>query len=200
MNLFDYCCLRPFSHSRQITSFPQSLILAHDPRITCVCFCFWSQQQQQQRQQEHQQSSSAACRRRLDEEGEDRRRRHHRTTTAVVTTSNGGGRGSSTSCAANPEHSARGRTYCQDDLHAAEDDVRRRLQRGRFPAATRENVITVATDHPLGRRYGMYAATTAASATDARYGLRYGLSSSLAQQNPKTSSTAAAFFLRSVMV
>ncbi|XP_025202408.1 kinesin-like protein CG14535 isoform X3 [Melanaphis sacchari] len=135
-----------------------------------------------------------------EEEGEDRHR--HRTSAVVVVPSppNGGGRNGSS--AANPEQSARSRTHRTDDTHAlyaaaakAEDEVRR-LTRGRLPLPTTtdpESATAAALDYRR-RRYGMYA--TAAVTADDRYGHRYGLSSGLTQQDPKTSSTAAAFFLR----
>lgn len=149
------------------------------------------------------------CRR---EEGEDRgRHRHrqnHRTGDVEPQQPNGGGRTTTTgSSAANPERSARSRTIGSDESHvvyaaaaAEEDDVRRRSDTTRIrcrlplPCATATAVSRGAHDDDddfRARRYGMYAA-------DARYGLRYGLSSGLTQQDAKTSPAAAAFFLRSV--
>ncbi|XP_026804712.1 kinesin-like protein CG14535 isoform X1 [Rhopalosiphum maidis] len=139
-------------------------------------------------------------RRRADEEeGEDRHR--HRTSAVVVPLPpNGGGRNGSS--AANPEQSARSRTHRTDDTHASyataakvEDEVRR-LTRGRLPLPTttdHESATAAALDYRR-RRYGMYA--TATVTADDRYGHRYGLSSGLTTQDPKTSSAAAAFFLR----
>ncbi|XP_025418626.1 kinesin-like protein CG14535 isoform X3 [Sipha flava] len=165
---------------------------------------------QQQQQQQQQQS---------DVEGEDRRRcRRSRiaatatataTAAAVVPSSlNGGGRNRSSSGASNPEQSARARTHRTDDLHAvfaasaAGDEQSGRFRRARqpnSPATVRVDDATttaVAAAEYRARRYGMYAATASAANADARYGLRYGLSSSLAPQDTKTSSAAAAFFLR----
>ncbi|KAL4119412.1 hypothetical protein QTP88_012221 [Uroleucon formosanum] len=139
-------------------------------------------------------------RRRADEEGEDRHR--YRTSAIVVPPPpNGGGRSS----AANPEQSARSRTHRTDDTHAlyataaakAKDEVRR-LTRGRLPLPTTTDAEAATLDY-CRRRYGMYA--TAAVTADDRYGHRYGLSSGLTTpQDPKTSSAAAAFFLRLVII
>jgi len=167
-------------------------------------FVFGPQQQQPQLSSSPVATAADPChrRRRADEEGEDR---HRRRTSAVVVPPplNGGGRSS----AANPEQSARSRTHHTDDTHAlyaaaaakAEDEVRR-LTRGRLPLPTTTDVeaATAAALDYRRRRYGMYA--TAAVTADDRYGHRYGLSSGLTTpQDPKTSSAAAAFFLRSVI-
>ncbi|KAF0770942.1 kinesin-like protein isoform X2, partial [Aphis craccivora] len=181
------------------------LICSHRAPTTLesrVCLFLFSGPQQQQRPP----SSSPAVvpchrRRRADEEeGEDRHR--HRTSAVVVPSPpNGGGRNGSS--AANPEQSARSRTHRTDETHAlyaaakaAEDEVRR-LTRGRLPLPTTtidsESATAAALDYRR-RRYGMYA--TATVTADDRYGHRYGLSSGLMTQDPKTSSAAAAFFLR----
>ncbi|KAE9527380.1 hypothetical protein AGLY_013078 [Aphis glycines] len=153
-------------------------------------------------QQQQPPSSSPAVvpchrgRRADEEEGEDRHR--HRTSAVVVPSPpNGGGRNGSS--AANPEQSARSRTHRTDETHAlyaaakaAEDEVRR-LTRGRLPLPTTTIDSEAALDYRR-RRYGMYA--TATVTADDRYGHRYGLSSGLMTQDPKTSSAAAAFFLR----
>lgn len=173
-----------------------------DPWITCVCvFVFVFGPQQQPPLSSSPAAAAVPChrRRRADEEGEDRHR--YRTSAIVVPPPpNVGGRSS----AANPEQSARSRTHRTDDTRAlyaaaaakAKDEVRR-LTRGRLPLPTTTDAEAAALDY-CRRRYGMYA--TAAVTADDRYGHRYGLSSGLTTpQDPKTSSAAAAFFLRLVI-
>lgn len=179
------------------------LICSHRAPTTLesrVCLFLFSGPQQQQPP-----SSSPAVvpchrgRRADEEEGEDRHR-HRTSAVAVPSPPNGGGRNGSS--AANPEQSARSRTHRTDETHAlyaaakaAEDEVRR-LTRGRLPLPTTAIDSEAALDYRR-RRYGMYA--TATVTADDRYGHRYGLSSGLMTQDPKTSSAAAAFFLRSVL-
>lgn len=171
----------------------------------CVCVCLFLFSGPQQQQPPPSSPAVVPCHRRRradEEEGEDWHR--HRTSTVVVPSlPNGGGRNGSS--AVNPEQSARSRTHRTDDTHASyataakvEDEVRR-LTRGRLPLPTttdHESATAAALDYRR-RRYGMYA--TAAVTADDRYGHRYGLSSGLTTQDPKTSSAAAAFFLRSVL-
>lgn len=159
---------------------------------TCVCFCFRCAQHQ--RQQKQQPPFVGSCPDDNDHtEGEDQscRRRCLTAATAAAAAAvpppygrvdGGGGRSS----AANPTQVARTRTRRTDDSHAAVSPY------GPAKAAV------ISAEEFRRRRYGMYAAASSTSA-DARYGLRYGLSSSLAPQDPKASA-AAAFFLRLVRI
>lgn len=196
--IYDYYCSRAQSEFTQpFAAFPA----APPPTLESRVFVFVFRSTKTQRPQPS--SAASPCR---GEEGEDhrsRRRRHlHHETGVVPPPPNGGGR-TRTSSAANPEQCARERTLRTDDSHAVhasgDDDYVRRPRLCRLPLSTttaiRGDGRTAAASAALdsrARRYGMYAATTA----DARYGLRYGLSSSLVPQDTKSSPAAAAFFLR----
>lgn len=158
---------------------------------TCVCFCFRCAQHQ--RQQKQQPPFVGSCPDDNDHtEGEDQSCRRRCLTAATAAAAavpppygrvdGGGGRSS----AANPTQVARTRTRRTDDSHAAVSP---------YGPAT---AAVISAEEFRRRRYGMYAAASSTSA-DARYGLRYGLSSSLASQDPKASA-AAAFFLRLVRI
>lgn len=207
---YYYCCRTRCGGARRLLAVAYR---PHDDPIESRVFVFvFGPRQQQQQQPMPPQPPS-------DEEGEDRRRCRRGRTAATATaavapslTPNGGGRSSGDS---NPEQSARTRTHRTDHLHVVyagddEDDVEfGRFRRARLlqPSLSTANVRVDNAAASTGgtsaieyraRRYGMYAAAASATTADARYGLRYGLSSALAPQDTKTSSAAAAFFLRLV--